>query len=72
MSKKYYLLKLMLIKVAHSVKTNTTWTTKNGTSSHYFSKKFKANTLQGPKKYMKIFEWKINNVRIHVLAAKMK
>ena len=34
------------IKVC-SVKVNTTWTTKNRTSSHDFSKKFKTKTLEG-------------------------
>ena len=44
--------------------------TKNTTSSHYFSQKFKTNTLQGHKRYMKIFELEINNLRIQILAAK--
>ena len=35
-------------------------------SSHYFSKKFKTNTLQGHKNYIKIFELEINNLRIHI------
>ena len=55
--------------MACRVKTDTTGTTKNTTSSDYFSKKFKANTLQGRKRYMKIFELEINNLRI--LAAKI-
>ena len=62
----------LILKVACWVKTNTTWTTKNTTSSHYFSKKFKTNTLQGHKRYMKIFELEINNLRIPVLAAKKR
>ena len=53
------------------VKTNTTCTIKNTTSSHYFRKKFEINTLQGHKRYMKIFEFEINNLRIQILAAKM-
>ena len=57
--------------MACKVKTNTTLTTKNTTFSHYFSKKIKTNTLQGHKRYMKIFEFGINNLRIQILAAKM-
>ena len=56
------------VKVACRVKTNTNRTTKNGTSSHYFSKKFKTNPLQGHKRYMEIFELDINNLRIQILA----
>ena len=44
---------------------------KNTTSSHYFNKKFKTNTLHGHKKYMKIFELEINNLHVQILAAKM-
>ena len=44
---------------------------KNTTSSHYFSKKIKTNTLQGHKRYMRIFELEINNLRIQILAVKM-
>ena len=62
---------IRLIKVVCRVKSNTTWTTKNTTCSHYFSKKFKTNTLHGHKKYLKIFEFEINNLRIQILAAKM-
>ena len=43
-----------LIKVACMVKANMTWTTKNITLSHYFSKKFKTSTLQGHKKVNEI------------------
>ena len=50
------------IKAACSVKTNTTWTTKNTTFFHYSSKKFKTNTLQSHKRYINIFELKINNL----------
>ena len=50
------------------VKSNATWTTKSTTSSHYFSKKFKTNTLEVHKK---IFELEINNLRIQILATKM-
>ena len=53
------------------VKTNTTWTTKNTTSFHYFSKKVKTNTLQGHKKYIKLFELQVNNFYFQILAAKM-
>ena len=60
-----------MFKVACRVKTNTTWTTKNTISFHYFSKKIKTNTLQGHKKYIKLFELEINNLRIQILAAKM-
>ena len=35
------------------------------------AKKCKTNTLQGHKRYMKIFELEINNLRIQILAAKM-
>ena len=59
------------IKVACRVKTCTTWTTKNTTSFHYFSKKIKTNTLQGHKRYIKLFELEINNLRVQILAAKM-
>ena len=62
---------VLLIKVTCRVKTNTTWTTKNTTCFHYFSKKFKTNTLQGRKKYIKIFELEINNLCVQILAAKM-
>ena len=41
------------------------------TSFHYFNKKFKTNTLQGHKRYMKIFELEMNNLRVQILAAKM-
>ena len=58
-------------KVACRVKTNTTGAKKNTTLSHYFSEKFKTNTLQGHKRYMKIFEFEINNLCIQILAAKM-
>ena len=59
------------IKVC-SVKVNTTWTTKNRTSSHDFSKKFKTKTLEGhfEKKKKKIFELETNNLRIQILATK--
>ena len=50
---------LISLKVACSVKTNATWTIKNTTSSHYFSEKFKTNTLQGLKRYIKTFELEI-------------
>ena len=53
-----------ILKVACRVKTNTTWRTKNTTFFHYFSKKFKSNTLQCHKRYIKIFELKINNLRV--------
>ena len=53
-----------LIKVACGVKTNATWTTRNTTSSHYFSKKIKSITLQGHKRYMKIFQLETNYLRI--------
>ena len=59
-----------LIKVACRVKTNTAWTTKNTSSSHCFSKKFKSDTPQGYKRYMKIFELKINNLHIRIFATK--
>ena len=52
------------IKVACRVKINTSSTTKNTTSFHYFSKKFKTNTLQGHKRYIKLFELEINNLRV--------
>ena len=35
------------------------------------AKKIKTNTLQGHKRYMKIFELKVNYLRIQILAAKM-
>ena len=57
-----------IIKVACRVKTNTTWTTKNTTSSNYFSEKFKTDALEDRKRYMKIFELEINNLRIQILA----
>ena len=41
------------------------------TSFHYFSKKFKTNTLQGQKRYIKLFELEINNLSVQILAAKM-
>ena len=41
------------------------------TSAHYFSEKFKTNTLQDHKRYMKIFEYEMNNLRIQILTAKM-
>ena len=66
-----FYLKFPCFKVACRVKTNTTWTTKNTISFHYFSKKIKTNTLQGHKKYIKLFELEINNLRIQILAAKM-
>ena len=53
-------------KVACRIKTNTTWTTKNTTSFHYFSEKIKTNTLQGHKRYVKI-----SNFRNQILAARM-
>ena len=62
---------LRVLKVASRVKTNRTWTIKNTTSFHYFSKKFKTNTLQGHKRYIKLFELEINNLRVQILAAKM-
>ena len=37
---------ISVLKMGCRVKTNTTWTTKNTTSSHYFSKKLKTNTLE--------------------------
>ena len=37
----------------------------------FLQKKIKANTLQGHKSYMKIFELEINNLRIQTSAAKM-
>ena len=40
-------------KVACRVKTNTTWTTKNRTSSHYFNTEFKISILHGHKRQMK-------------------
>ena len=39
--------------------------------THYFSKKFKTNTLQGHKRYIKLFELEINNLHVQILAAKM-
>ena len=60
-----------LLKVACRIKINTTWTTKSTTSFYYFSKKFKSNDLQGHKRYIKIFESEINNLRVQILAAKM-
>ena len=63
--------KKSLVKVGCRVKTNTTSTTKNTTSFHCFSKNFKTNTLQGHKKYIKLFELEINNLRVQILAAKM-
>ena len=60
-----------IMKVACRVKPNTTSTTKNTTSFHYFSKKFKTNTLQGHERYIKIFELKINNLRVQIFAVKM-
>ena len=62
----------LTIKVACRVKTNTTRTTKNTTSSHYFSEIFKTNTLQGHKRGMKIFVLEINNLRILILAPKKR
>ena len=62
---------LRLPKVAPRVKTTTAWTTNNTTSFHYFSKKFKTCTLQGYKRYIKLFELEINNLRVQILAAKM-
>ena len=59
------------IEVACRVKTKTTWTTNNTISFHYFSKKIKANTLQGHKRYIKLFKLEINNLRVQILAAKM-
>ena len=53
-------------KVTSRVKTNTTVTTKN-TSFHYFSKKIKTNTLQGLKRYIKLFELEINNLCVQIL-----
>ena len=44
---------------------------KNTTSFYYFSKKFKGNTLQGHKRYIKIFELERNNLCVQILAAKM-
>ena len=44
---------------------------KKTTSFHYFSKKFKTNTMQGHKRYLKIFELEINNLPVEILAAKM-
>ena len=61
----------LLFKVACSVKTNTTSTTKNTTSFHYFSNKLKTNTLQGHKMYIKLFELEVNNLRVQILATKM-
>ena len=59
-------------KVACRVKTNTNNKAKKTTTSfHYFSKKFKGNTLQGHKRYIKIFELERNNLRVQILAAKM-
>ena len=43
---------------------------KKQNSFHYFSEKFKTNTLQRHKRYMKIFELEINNLRIQIFAAK--
>ena len=34
-------------------------------------KTFKNNTLQGRKRYIKLFELEINHLRVHILAAKM-
>ena len=53
------------------VKTNRTWITKNKNSFYYFGEKFKMNTLQGQKMYIKIFELEINNLRVQILAPKM-
>ena len=58
------------LKVTCRVKTNATWTTKNRRFSHYFTKKFEINTLQGQKRYIKIFESEINNIRIQILQQK--
>ena len=58
-------------KVACRVKSNTNWTTKNTTSFHYFSKKFKTHTLQGRARYIKFFELEINNLHVQILAAKI-
>ena len=54
------------VKVACTVKTNTTWTTKN-TTYH----KSKTDTLEGHKSYIKIFELEINNLSVQMLAPKM-
>ena len=35
------------------------------------AKKIKTNTLQGHKRYIKIFQLEINNLRIQILASKM-
>ena len=35
------------------------------------AKKFKTNTMQGHKRYIKIFELETNNLRAQILAAKM-
>ena len=56
--------------VGPRVKANTTWTTKNTTSPHYFSKKFKTNTLQGHKRWMKIFGLEINNLLVQNFGGK--
>ena len=58
-------------KLACRVKSNTTLTTKNTASFHYFSKKNKANTLQDPKRYVQIFELETNKLHVQLLAAKM-
>ena len=35
------------------------------------AKKFETNTLQGHKRYIKLFEMEINNLHFQILAAKM-
>ena len=35
------------------------------------AKKIKANTLQGHKRYIKLFELGMNNLRVQILVAKM-
>ena len=35
------------------------------------NKKFKTNALQGHKRYIKIYELEINNLRVQILRAKM-
>ena len=54
--------------MACRVKTNTTWQQKTQIP---ILAKVKTNTLQGHKRYIKTFEFEINNLRIQIFAPKL-
>ena len=60
-----------LLKVACRVKTNITWKQKTQLPFIILAKNIETNTLHGHKRYIKIIELEINDLRVQILTAKM-